>query len=159
MIRVLHPFWQWSTFMFQKLLLYTFSFWKHVDHTKVGMELSHMKIFHCFYSLHPTFFLYCIYQYLSVSIGIYQYLSVSIGIYWYLSVSIGIYRYLSVSIGIYWYLSVSIRMKKKNTDFNIIIYSHTSRTSKNSCSIVISHPYYTSFTPTFIVVVVTVVTH
>ena len=53
------------------------------------------------------------------------------------------------SIGIYPY-------EKKNTDFNIIIYSHTSRTSKNSCSIVISHPYYTSFTPTYIVVVVTV---
>ena len=44
MIRVLHPFWQWSTFMFQKLLLYTFSFWNHVDHTKVGMELLQQSI-------------------------------------------------------------------------------------------------------------------
>ena len=37
-----------------------------------------------------------------------------------------------------------------------MIHIHTSQTSKNSCSIVISHPYYTSFTPTYIVVVVTV---
>ena len=46
-----------------------------------------------------------------------------------------------------------------------MIHIHTSQTSKNSCSIVISHPYYTSFTPTYIVVVVvtvavvTVITH
>ena len=38
-----------------------------------------------------------------------------------------------------------------------MIHIHTSQTSKNSCSIVISHPYYTSFTPTYIVVVVVVV--
>ena len=38
-----------------------------------------------------------------------------------------------------------------------MIHIHTSQTSKNSCSIVISHPYYTSFTPTYIVVVVIVV--
>ena len=55
--------------------------------------------------------------------------------------------------------------KIKKIYFNIKIYSHLSQTSKNSCSIVISHPYYTSFTPTYIIVVivvtavVTVITH
>ena len=44
MLGFLHPFWKWSTLKFKKLVLYTISFWNHVNHTKVGMQLTSIEI-------------------------------------------------------------------------------------------------------------------
>ena len=44
MLGHLDPFWKWSTLKFKELVLYTISFWNHVNYTKIGMQLTSIEI-------------------------------------------------------------------------------------------------------------------